>query len=83
MPPEELKQYLDWGKTPPSHEPHGTIEDIIEHLVPAKPRVWRQEGNVITTDTDLGPLSVFIPTDRMLTGTDDDGKPILVKIKTV
>lgn len=81
MQPDELKQFETWGKTPPSHEPHGSTEDIIRNLTPAKPRVWRQEGNIIKTDTALGELGHFISTDQMLTGTDANGNPILVKIK--
>lgn len=76
----ELKFYDFYGKARPTSEAHGSVEDIVERLVPAKPRQWRQEGNTIITDTEIGPLTHFIPVDMTLQGTDDDGMPILAKI---
>jgi hypothetical protein len=75
-----VKLYQKEGKALPSHDPHGTDEDIRANLRPLKPNSWRLEGNVLIGDTDWGPLAQTIPTNYILTGTDDDGNPVFKKI---
>ena len=45
-----------------------------------KPNSWKLEGNKLIGETEYGPLVQFIPTDRVLTGTDDNGLPIFKQI---
>lgn len=74
--PKIVKQFEEWGATPPTSEDHGTIEEIRSNLRPANPTNWRQEGNKLIADTDFGPLVNHIPTDHILTGVDDKGLPV-------
>jgi len=75
-----VNEFAEWGKEPPTSEGHGTDRDISEQMKPLKPRNWRMEGNRLIADTEMGELVQFISTDYILTGTDEDGKPILTKI---
>ena len=77
---KELRQFDRWGVARPSHDPHGTIEEIRANLKRANTSNWRLEGNVLYADSDFGPLVQTIPTDYICKGTDDQGLPILVKI---
>lgn len=76
-----LKEFQKWGKTPPSHDPHGTPEDIRANLRKLLPTKWTLEGNRLMGMTEAGPYCQFIPTDYILKGTDKKGLPILEKIK--
>jgi len=76
MQPEDLQNFKNWGVPLPQREAHGTDEDIRKNLKPLMPRNWRQEGNRLIADTDMGVLSQPIPTNKILTGTDDKGLPI-------
>lgn len=60
---------------------HGTDDDIREHLKPLKTRNWRLEGNQLSCDTDMGPLTQTIPMGYICKGTDTNGQPILQKIQ--
>ena len=77
--------YLKWfdrhGKARPSHDPHGTEDDIRKNLKPLKTRNWRLEGNMLVADTDMGRLTQRIPPDYICLGDDEDGNPLLQKIK--
>ena len=73
----EKEMYERWGKTPPTHSPHGTPEDIQENMKPIMPTRWRQEGNLLIGESDLGQIAQTIPTNKMLVGTDKNGFPIL------
>ena len=69
------------GKTPPEHISHEmTPDDIKDKVQPLKPTNWRQEGNLLKADTEMGELVQVLPTDRILTGTNDQGLPILKRI---
>lgn len=59
---------------------HGTDEDIREKLKPLKTRNWRLEGNQLTCDTDMGPLTQTIKAGYICDGTDGKGLPLLRKI---
>ena len=76
----EREMYERWGKQPPTHDPHCTDEDIKENLKPIRPTQWRQEGNKLIGDTEMGRVVQFVPTDMMLQGTDEKGLPILKKV---
>lgn len=76
----EQEQFERWGKTPPSHTPHGDPEDIKKNMKPAVTRDWRQEGNRLICKTDLGEVGQVIPADMILQGTDENGLPILKKV---
>lgn len=60
---------------------HGTEKDISELLEKLEPKSWRLEGNRLIAETDQGTLVNLIPTDRIMTGTDDKGLPVFAKIK--
>lgn len=68
------------GRERPSHEAHGTPEDIRGSLKRAHAYSWHMEGNELVADTDLGPLRQMIPTDYICLGSDEQGLPILKKI---
>lgn len=78
------EQTLAWfdrmGKQRPTSDAHGTPEEIRANLRRVQTTNWKLEGNVLTADTDQGPLVQTIPTNYICKGTDDDGLPILVKL---
>jgi hypothetical protein len=77
---KELRQFDRWGKERPSHEPHGTAEEIRANLKQAVASSWRMEGNQLIAETQYGPLVQSVPTDVICRGMDDQGLPILVKL---
>lgn len=80
---DELKEFALWGAAPPSHEVHGQVtpDNIRDLLEPAKVSKWYLEGNELCAETSHGFLRQTIPTDLILTGTDDQtGLPIFKKI---
>jgi phenylacetate-coenzyme A ligase PaaK-like adenylate-forming protein len=79
---DQLKWYDKQGKARPSHTPHGvTSENIGEHMRELLPHTWKLEGNKLTGMTEMGPLVQMIPTDYVLKGMDDSGKPIFAKVE--
>lgn len=74
------KDLAKWGQAPAKHLPHGTDQEIRDQLVPMKITKWRQEGNKLIGESDVGRVVNPIPTNMMLKGTDDKGMPILVKL---
>jgi hypothetical protein len=79
------ENYLKWfdkhGKERPSHVPHGTEEDIRKNMVKLMPTKWVQQGNQLIGTTEDGVRIVqSIPTDHLLSGTDDRGLPTFTKI---
>ena len=79
---KELEFYDRHNKQRPSHIQHGVSPDNInEHMRKLQPRSWKLHGNVLTGMTDMGPLVQTIPTDYILTGTDDEGLPVFTKVK--
>jgi len=64
----------------PVSDQHGvTPDDIASKLKPLNPQNWRQSGNRLIADTEIGEVVNIIPTDYILTGVKD-GKPVLTKI---
>lgn len=84
MTPEELADFKNWGVSLPSRDPHGTdssANPISSNLQKAEFKNWRLKGNKLTADTQFGEYSYLIPPNYILEGTDDNGLPILTKIK--
>lgn len=78
---ETLKQYKNWGATPPSHDPHGgTIDEVLARAEQLLPNEWWLEGNVLKGKTRVGTLAQRIPTNYILKGTED-GLPVFEKIQ--
>lgn len=78
---KELQFYDKHNKQRPSHAQHGVSPDnLSEHMRQLKPNKWKLHGNVLTGETDMGTLSQTIPTDYILTHTDEDGLPVFKKI---
>lgn len=75
-----LKFFQKHGKAPPTHNPHGTEQDIAANMKRLLPRSWRLEGNELVGMTDVGELRQTISTDYYLDGTDEKGLPIFRKI---
>lgn len=72
--------YIRHGVAPPSHEAHGTQEELASQLGPQQHGQWKQQGNIITCGRCPTPHSAAIPVDYILSGTDSKGLPILDKI---
>ena len=73
--------YEKHNVAPPSSIDHGlSVDDISTRVRSVNPRNWRQEGNVLIADTDVGEMRQAIPTNKILTGTDEKGLPTFKKI---
>ena len=59
---------------PPQHTEHEGVKINFS-------RQWRQEGNYIIRDGEEAKLGVKIPVNKILTGTDEQGRPILQDIR--
>lgn len=81
LPENQLKDFDKWGVERPTHLAHGTEDEIRSNLKPVNPRNWRQQGNLLFADTDLGELVQTIPVDYLLDGVDDRGLPKFKKIE--
>lgn len=83
MKPQEAEDiFAENNVAPPEHIPHGgTIEDIASKRPVVKHGPWKQEGNMIICTCDIGHHASPIPTSHILTGTDDNGHPILTKVE--
>jgi hypothetical protein len=69
------------GVEPPQAQAHGTEEYIESRMTPLKVKKWELNGNTLVGITEEGVrMAQQIPTDMILTGTDDEGMPILEKI---
>ena len=69
--------YRKHGQEPPERVSHDLVPDDIKNRVKElKPTNWRQNGNRLIADTEMGQLVQFLPTDKLLTGTDENGLPI-------
>ena len=84
MTPEELANFKEWRVPLPSRDSHST--DSPENPISSKLEKvefanWHLKGNKLIADTQFGEYAYLIPPDRIMTGTDDNGLPILTKIK--
>ena len=77
---DELEMYQRWGVEAPSHDEHGTIEEIREKMERVKVTKWTMEGNQLIGETNFGPLRQTVPTDYILIGTDKKGLPLVKKV---
>lgn len=77
---DELEMYQRWGVEAPSHDEHGTIEEIRERMVRASASQWHMEGNELVALTNHGVIRQRISTDYILEGTDKQGLPVFRKV---
>ena len=78
----ETDTYRKLGVEPPQAQAHGTEEYIESRMTPMKVIKWELNGNNLTGYTAEGVKMVQqIPTNLILTGTDDNNQPILQKIE--
>ena len=81
LPERELKWYDKHGKTRPDHQAHLRDDQISDSIQKLTPHTWRQEGNKLIGEVADGTRFVqTIPTDRLLSGVDDDGLPTFRKV---
>lgn len=79
------KTTLDWyarnNLKPPETIDHNlTPDDIGERVQRAVIKSWRQEGNHLIADTDIGEVVNVLPTNLILTGTDKNNLPTFKKL---
>ena len=79
---QQAEMYKRWGVPAPSHEEHGTPEDIRAQLEKAVATSWHLEGNVLVAETQHGIIKQTIPPDYICLGMDKKNLPILKKIGT-
>lgn len=72
--------YSRWGVEAPSHDTHGTVEEIRERMQQMTATSWRLEGNELIADTDQGMITQRIPTDYILDGVDEKNLPVFKKV---
>jgi hypothetical protein len=73
--------YERHGAKPPEHILHDvTPDDLPKKMRRLKATNWRQEGNKLIADTEMGPLINFLPTDVILDGVDNEGLPKFRKL---
>jgi len=80
MSPEEIDQFKEWGVPLPTRDVHIKDEDIAKNMEKAEVKSWRQEGNKLIAETQLGDVVNFLPTDTMLTGVKNN-RPVLTKVR--
>ena len=64
----------------PAATPHGTPDAIKGEMKQLMPNSWRLEGNKLIGKTEMGNLVQTIPTDYILSGTDNAGLPVFTKV---
>lgn len=75
--------YNEVGVTLPSTDPHGTEQDIAQIMgQKTKHGPWTQKGNVIICHGCPFEHGHGIPIDKILTGTSEEGLPMLKKLGT-
>lgn len=80
---KEDKWYLYKGVKPPNRTSHGITEDEIEKhisVINDHKHDWIQKGNFISCNAGQNEHGKNIGVHKRLTGTDEKGNPILVKI---
>lgn len=77
----DTDEFRKLGAEPPRAQAHGTEEYLETRREPLKVIKWELQGNNLIGITAEGVrMAQQIPTDLILTGTDDKGQPILQKI---
>jgi len=77
------KWYRYKGVKPPERTPHGVSEDNIDEIISKTNQhihKWIQKGNYISCDIGEYEHGKNIGVHKRLTGTNDDGTPVLVDI---
>lgn len=80
---DEDKWYKYKGVKPPERTPHGVTEDNIEEMIAKNSHhnhKWLQKGPYIICTEGEYEHGKNIGVHQRLTGTNEDGTPILVKI---
>jgi hypothetical protein len=72
--------YERHGLEKPLHLPHFTEEERERFKVQANHQ-WKQRGNELYCVCEIGEHTSLIPTNKILQGTDDSGKPIFANVK--
>jgi len=80
MDDKQIKDFNEWGVTPPSTVTHGSDLNIQDSMKKLLPNSWKLEGNQLIGQTDMGELRQTIPTSHILVGSDPRGLPIFRKI---
>ena len=78
---DKAKQWFErHNLTPPSHVPHGNVDDIDKNMRPAKIRSWHLKGNRLIAETDMGKLVNYIDPRYIMTGVDSNNMPIFKRV---
>lgn len=78
----DTDSFRKMGLEAPQAQAHGTEEYIESRMEPLKVTKWELNGNnLIGTTAEGVRMCQQIPTDYLLEGTDDQGKPLLKKIE--
>lgn len=65
--------YKENNLTPPKHIDHGlAVDDIARRVQSINPRNWRQQGNQLIADSDVGELVNTIPPNYLLVGVENN-----------
>lgn len=78
--------YLGWlekqGAGLPYFANHGTEDDVRKKMTALRPTKWVLEGNRLRGMTEMGEVTLNLPTDMILLSSDPDknGLPQLKKI---
>lgn len=82
--PKEDNWYLHKGVKPPERQSHGLSEDDVDEMLrknlAGHTCKWRQQGPEIFCDNGQYRHGKNIGVHLRLTGTDPNGKPVLVDI---
>lgn len=78
----QTDEFRKMGAPLPEAKAHGTEDQIRERLQPVQVVEWKLQGNnLIGTTADGLKMCQQIPTDMILTGVDEDNRPILQKVE--
>jgi len=78
----DKKLYQRLGIQEPEHIGHITEEDLAKKIKIEANHKWRQRGNKLICECELGNHVAFVPTSKILKGTDENGMPMLTEILT-
>lgn len=76
----DKKLYQRLGLKMPEHIPHLTEDELAKRVKVEAHHNWKQEGNQLKCECEVGVHVAFVPTNKMLKGTDDNGMPILTDL---
>jgi hypothetical protein len=74
-------EFRKWSVPLPNVATHGTEGDIADSMEKLMPNEWHLEGNILKGVTKQGHIiAQKIPTNVVLTGTDEKGLPVFREI---